>query len=209
MDNQISAILNNSKVANTEKSGNTVFAALLDSNLPPEELSQTRLQHEAIGLIGAGVETTKRALTVASFHILNNPAILTRLREELIAAIPVPENPPPLDVYEKLPYLGACIEEGSAPPQAPVSDPQLLTTLVHMRSPPLILRYHPTHPTRLRQTNGRVQIICPPPGLHRLHVQLLCLPRRKPVPGQFHLQARAVAQRTQSARWQVPLSIHG
>lgn len=101
------------KAAKAENSGKTVFATLLDSDLPPEELSLTRLQHEAISLIGAGIETTKRALSVASFHILDNPAILARLREELISAIPNPESPPPLEVYEKLPYLSACIEEGA------------------------------------------------------------------------------------------------
>lgn len=99
------------RAAKSEKCNQAVFGALLDSDLPPEELSLTRLQHEAIGLIGAGLETTKRALTVGSFHILDNPTVLTRLREELISAIPNPENPPSLEVYEKLPYLSACIEE--------------------------------------------------------------------------------------------------
>lgn len=84
--------------------------------MPAEELSLTRLQHEAISLIGAGVETTSRALSVGSFHILENPIILARLRDELITAIPDPETPPPLEVYEKQPYLSACIEEGTLPP---------------------------------------------------------------------------------------------
>lgn len=113
MSEQITAILIDRKYAKAEKSGATVFATLLDSGLPAEELSLTRLQHEAISLIGAGIETTKRALSVGSFHILENPAILARLREELVAAIPDPENPPALEVYEKLPYLSACIEEGT------------------------------------------------------------------------------------------------
>lgn len=112
MSEQISAILIDRKFTSEEKSVKTVFATLLDSGLPAEELTLTRLQHEAISLIGAGIETTKRALSVGTFHILDNPAIFARLREELIAAIPDPDAPPPLEVYEKLPYLNACIEEG-------------------------------------------------------------------------------------------------
>lgn len=112
MRDQISATLNGRKVAAYDNFAKTIFATLLDSSLPANELSLPRLQNEAIGLIGAGVETTKRALSVGSFHILENPAILTRLREELISAIPDPHTPPPLYVYEKLPYLSACIEEG-------------------------------------------------------------------------------------------------
>lgn len=110
MRDQISAILDEQ---NVDQSSKTVFAALLDSSLPAEELSLTRLQHEAIALIGAGVETTKRALSIGSFYILDNPTILARLREELISAIPDPQTPPPLYIYEKLPYLSACIEEGA------------------------------------------------------------------------------------------------
>lgn len=112
MTDQVSTILKDRKASNAEKSNQTVFAALLDSDLPPEALSLTHLSHEARAIIGAGIETTKRALSVASFHILDNPDILTRLREELISAIPSPENPPALEVYEQLPYLNACIEEG-------------------------------------------------------------------------------------------------
>lgn len=94
MRDQISAILNKQKVATDDNVAKIVFATLLDSSLPAEELSLTRLQHEAINLIGAGVELTKRALSVGSFHILDNPAILARFREELISAIPDPQTPP-------------------------------------------------------------------------------------------------------------------
>lgn len=114
MSEQISAILIDRKYAKAKNSDPTVFATLLDSELPAEELSPTRLQHEATSLARAGIEATKRALSVGSFHILENPAILARLRKELIAAIPDPETPPSLEVYEKLPYLSACIEEGKS-----------------------------------------------------------------------------------------------
>ncbi|KAG8525631.1 uncharacterized protein KY384_009275 [Bacidia gigantensis] len=78
------------------KSQDTVFNALLSSTppLPADELTAPRLQHEAISLVGAGIDTTKRALVVASFHILANPSISSSLRR--LAATP---------------YLGACVEE--------------------------------------------------------------------------------------------------
>lgn len=180
MTNQISTILRDRKASNAEKSSQTVFAALLDSDLPPEDLSLTRLQEEARALIGAGIETTKRALSVASFHILDNPAILKRLREELISAIPDSKNPPPLEVYEKLPYLSACIEEGvlsrfffSNPWFSEQSSP--LTALLYSFSLALVLWCLAAPSTYLRVSNNHVQIICAPSGHRNLHVQLFCL----------------------------------
>ncbi|KAL8912792.1 MAG: hypothetical protein Q9171_002250 [Xanthocarpia ochracea] len=111
MTQQIVNIKKGAKAQDTEKSHNTVFSAILESSLPPEELSVTRLQHEAISVTGAGIETTMRALSLASFHIIANPPVFQRLREELINAIPDPENPPSWDELGRLPYLSACIEE--------------------------------------------------------------------------------------------------
>ena len=115
MKNQIIGVLRGSNKASQEKQHDTVFNALLQSDLPPEETSLTRLQHEAISLVGAGLETTKWALTVGSFHILDNLPVLQRLREELVSAIPDTSSPPSLEKLEKLPYLSACIEEGNPP----------------------------------------------------------------------------------------------
>ena len=81
------------------------------SDLPAEELSEIRLQHEAITLVGAGLETTRWALTVASFHLFNNSRILDRLRDELLAAIPNLLEMLSLTELQKLPYLSAYIEE--------------------------------------------------------------------------------------------------
>ena len=88
-----------------------MFGALLDSKLPPSELTLTRLQHEAISVIGAGLETTRWALSVACFHLLDNKDILSRLKEELSAAIPDPGSMPTLSELQRLPWLSACIEE--------------------------------------------------------------------------------------------------
>jgi len=109
MKSQIAGILESRK--RQEKSGGTLFSALLDSDLPPEELTPLRLHHESISIIGAGVESTMRTLVVACFHILDQPAIEQRLRAELEEAIPDPSNFPIWDKLGKLPYLTACIEE--------------------------------------------------------------------------------------------------
>ncbi|KAI9642746.1 hypothetical protein NHQ30_008477 [Ciborinia camelliae] len=95
-----------------ERKSDTVFSALLNSDLPPDEVSITRLQHEAISITGAGIETTMRALSVTSFHLIANPSILQRLHEELDKAIPNPSIIPPYDDLAQLPFLSACIEEG-------------------------------------------------------------------------------------------------
>ncbi|KAL6719565.1 hypothetical protein ACLMJK_003807 [Lecanora helva] len=89
----------------------TLFKALLHSDLPHEDLSRLRLLHEAIAVTTAGLETTKWTLSVATFHILSNPSVLNRLREELNAAIPDATQPASLTQLQRLPYLGACIEE--------------------------------------------------------------------------------------------------
>ena len=90
----------------------TIFQDLLQSNLPSSELSVDRLVDEAVGIVGAGIETTKWAIVVTIFHILNNHSVLHRLQQELKDAISEPLSPPPLSVLEKLPWLMACIEEG-------------------------------------------------------------------------------------------------
>jgi cytochrome P450 len=90
----------------------TIFHELLESNLPQQEKSLSRLDDEALGTIGAGVTTIAWALVIASVHLLNNPSILEKLQTELKAAIPDPTIQPDLPELEKLPYLSACIQEG-------------------------------------------------------------------------------------------------
>ncbi|RDL42235.1 uncharacterized protein BP5553_02214 [Venustampulla echinocandica] len=111
MEQQIRDILAGKNEDAKLASYDTVFAELLNSKLPPHELTQDRLQNEAVSVIGAGFETTRWALTVASYHILANPAITERLRQELIEAIPDPDNILSWADLQALPYLTACIEE--------------------------------------------------------------------------------------------------
>lgn len=51
-------------------------------------------------------------LTVATFHVLDKPHILKRLRIELTEAMPNPSDILAWDELEKLPYLSAVIAEG-------------------------------------------------------------------------------------------------
>ncbi len=94
-----------------EKDHPTIFHELLESDLPPEEKGVQRLGDEAQTILGAGLETTAWALTVATFHILNNPNILNKLRHELEQAIRDPYEEVEWQRLEKLPYLTACIQE--------------------------------------------------------------------------------------------------
>ncbi|KAL4968170.1 cytochrome P450 [Aspergillus stella-maris] len=105
---QITELLGKPK---SEKQPTTIFSALLESDLPTEERSPEHLQDEAMTIIGGAIEPTTRALTLATYHIIANPEVYQRLREELIAAIPDPKNIPPWDNLTQLPYLSACIEE--------------------------------------------------------------------------------------------------
>ncbi|KAF2970304.1 hypothetical protein GQX73_g3287 [Xylaria multiplex] len=89
----------------------SLFSSLFDSGLPPSELKTERLQHEAIGIIGAGLETTAYTLAVCSYHLLSSPEIYRKLKVELTTAITDPENIPELDTLMKLPYLTCVINE--------------------------------------------------------------------------------------------------
>ena len=126
----------------------TVFNELMDSTLPPEELSLSRLQDEAVSLIGAGIESTRWTLTLACYHILNNPSILKRLEQELRVLIPDPAKPASLTQLEQSPYLSACVEEGQPSPTSPSSlfftRINLLLTSLYFHSCAALLWCHST-----------------------------------------------------------------
>ena len=60
------------------------------------------------------METTKWTLTVATFHILDNPAVQARLKAELSEAMPDAAKILPWDELEKLPYLSGVISESAS-----------------------------------------------------------------------------------------------
>ena len=88
----------------------TIFHALLESDLPASEKRTERLIDEGIVVVGAGSHTVAWCLTVATFHVLSNPSILRKLKQELKTART--DNGLDPQELEKLPYLTAVIKEG-------------------------------------------------------------------------------------------------
>ncbi|KAH8664069.1 cytochrome P450 [Xylariales sp. PMI_506] len=90
----------------------TIFASLFESDLAKHEKTDDRMSNEAVALMGAGTETTSWTLAVLTYHLLSQPDKLARLTAELNDAVSDPLTLPPWTVLEKLPYLGAVIQEG-------------------------------------------------------------------------------------------------
>ena len=108
---QIHKIMSGENDGNKNVKHKTVFHELLESQLRPEEKNVTLLYHEAASITAAGIDTTKTALTLASFWILKDRKVYERLHQELVDAIPDASNMPPLTELEKLPYLNAVVQE--------------------------------------------------------------------------------------------------
>lgn len=97
----------------------SIFHQLLVSNLPDCDKTDARLGDEAQLIVGAGIVTTSRALTIATYHISSNRSIGVRLRAELATVIPqgttrgsfCSTTTPDWHVLKSLPYLDACVHE--------------------------------------------------------------------------------------------------
>ncbi len=70
------------------------------------------MSEEAFSLCTAASDTTGNAMTVATFHLLQNPLMLAALQAELREAFPEPTDKLPYTTLEKLPYLSSVIKEG-------------------------------------------------------------------------------------------------
>ncbi|KAI5862571.1 cytochrome P450 [Durotheca rogersii] len=98
----------------------TVFGELLASDLPPHEKSLRRLTDEAASVLGGGTETGSWTLAVITYFLLTQPGTLARLTAELRAAFGdfSPRDGgdglelPSWTALERLPYLGAVVQEG-------------------------------------------------------------------------------------------------
>jgi hypothetical protein len=88
--------------AETEK----VFQCILSSKgLSAIDKQPDILADQGFELIIAGAETTSRVLTLATYHLLTRPEILSRLQIELENCIPDEKDRAPLHVIEQLPWL--------------------------------------------------------------------------------------------------------
>ena len=97
-----------------KNANDTIFHAILRSDLPDSAKTDNRLEHEAQVIIGAGLVTTAWAATQAVFYILSDRQVYSRLLTELREAIPNVTAPGAFayDKLEQLQYLGGCVKEG-------------------------------------------------------------------------------------------------
>lgn len=83
----------------------TIFDALTDASVPPQERRARRLEDEGLILVVAGTETTARALTLASYYIFRDRQLLLKLRNEIRAVMPTPTTETSWSELEQLPNL--------------------------------------------------------------------------------------------------------
>ncbi len=90
----------------------TLFHEILFSQLPESDKSVSRLKDEAAIVVAAGTLTTSWALSVATYHLLADPEILTKLKIALKSAVPNRDvQPIPLIDLENCQYLVAVTKE--------------------------------------------------------------------------------------------------
>lgn len=83
----------------------TIFDALTDDSVPPQEKSTRRLEDEGLIVVVAGTETTARTLTLASYYIFPDKSLLQRLRAEVQTVMPTPHSEASWSDLEQLPLL--------------------------------------------------------------------------------------------------------
>jgi cytochrome P450 len=70
------------------------------------------LKDEAYSVLAASADTTGNAMTVAAYQVVSNPEIYKKVRRELEAEFPDPNERLDFVRLETLPYLSAVIKEG-------------------------------------------------------------------------------------------------
>lgn len=84
----------------------TIFHQLLTPDTKSGQIPSRRsLAGETMALLAAGHDTVGGACTVGTYHVLSNPVVHRRLKEELSQAWPDEDSPMPYQALEKLPYL--------------------------------------------------------------------------------------------------------
>ena len=98
--------------AEISKDHATVFHEILfNSTLPEEEKTAWRMRMEGMQFVSAGTDTVSNTLHIMTWHLIHNPDILRKLRNELLTVQPNPYSPAPLKDLETLPYLTGVIYE--------------------------------------------------------------------------------------------------
>ena len=116
IERQVRSIIDDEKNGRAREAGHpTIFHTLINSDMPDNEKTFSRLTYEGLTLIGAGTVTTAHVLTRTVFYVLSDPPVLERLRQELRGVF---SDGPELSAKEtliqldQLPYFGAVIKEG-------------------------------------------------------------------------------------------------
>jgi cytochrome P450 len=108
MKAKASGIVTDKPVGPTGKE--SVYDSVLESPvLPSEEKSLLRLEQEGALLVLAGTESPSKSLLILFYHLLSNPSILRKLRDEINT---LPSSASWIQL-EQLPYLSAVIEEAN------------------------------------------------------------------------------------------------
>ncbi len=84
---------------------------MYSSELPQSEKSPYRMRCEAIQFVSAGTDTVSNSMHMLTYHVVEQPHILQRLRDEIRAVQPDSSQPAPLRKLEQLPYLTSVILE--------------------------------------------------------------------------------------------------
>ncbi|KAJ5312793.1 hypothetical protein N7508_003623 [Penicillium antarcticum] len=95
-----------------DKGRSTVFDALTSLDVPAHERVLDRLEDESALLLGAGTETTARAIAVSMFYLSRDKDILAKLRVELKSVLATPLSRASWTDLEGLPYLTGVVNEG-------------------------------------------------------------------------------------------------
>ncbi|KAF7195669.1 Cytochrome P450 monooxygenase [Pseudocercospora fuligena] len=107
----------------------TIYHRLMDqeANTATGVPSPGSLYEEAQALFFGGAESSGNTTMIGIYHILQSPAILKRLKDELRTIWPDRNDIPPLEQLEKLPYLTAIIKESlRLSPSVPAPLPRIV-----------------------------------------------------------------------------------
>ncbi|KAH6886986.1 cytochrome P450 [Thelonectria olida] len=91
--------------------GKTIFHEILRSDIPSSEKETKRLADEAMVLVIAGSETTASTMAAITYHLLADPKLMARLKDELATVMPDPNQLPDPSDLASLPFLNALIQE--------------------------------------------------------------------------------------------------
>ncbi|OOQ91241.1 Trichodiene oxygenase [Penicillium brasilianum] len=98
-------------LAGQKSESGSVIEKLSGPDVPEHSRGADRLTDEGFALVIGGTETTARSLSLGMFHLLSEPHLQTKLRDELRSVMPTPESKPTWNELEQLPYLMGVVLE--------------------------------------------------------------------------------------------------